>query len=200
MTALFARGMLDASVESVKNGRKLLCDVCEREKFFVEFATALLAVPDEAVFLARESLALDDQTDRVGWSLRRMRRVAREKKNLAFVYLDVNRLAVVDYLEDDVALDLVEELFALIDVVVGTRVRSTDNHYDELTIFPDALVADRWLQEMPVFIDPLFEINRAQSSHIKVLSAYTNFTQVRKRTCNSQFAGSSHDMVAKPII
>src|SRR5439155_4557606 len=69
---------------------------------------------------------------------------------------------VVDDLERHVTLDLIEEFLALVDVIVLSRIRPADDHHDEVTIFPNHLISDRWLEQMPVFVDPVFEIERSQ--------------------------------------
>ena len=75
---------------------------------------------------------------------------------------DVVRLAALDHLDDDVALDLEEELLAVLDVVVLPRVGPADDHHLELGVLPDHLVADRRLQEVPVLVDPALQIERGQ--------------------------------------
>src|SRR3546814_9952460 len=55
------------------------------------------------------------------------------------------------------ALKLVEPLRAFIPVVVGAGVRPADDHHDELAVV-DALVADRRLEQVAVFLDPGLQV------------------------------------------
>ena len=74
------------------------------------------------------------------------------------------RLAVVLHLEHHLAFELVEEFRAFVVVVIGARVRAADDHDDEIAV-DDALVADRRLQQVAVFVDPAFQVNRRQKAH-----------------------------------
>jgi len=74
-------------------------------------------------------------------------------------------LPVLDDLEDDVSLDLEEQLLTRVDVIVVALVRSADDHDLEVRVLEDQDVADRRLQQAPVFIDPSFEIERCQCPH-----------------------------------
>src|SRR5213076_3384509 len=67
--------------------------------------------------------------------------------------------------QDDVAFHLVEELLALVDVVVAPRV-GPDHHDDEVGVLPHHLVADRRLEQVPVLVDPALEVER-RAEHVK---------------------------------
>lgn len=101
-----------------------------------------------------------------------MRCVGRQQKDVAFPNRHVNRLAVIDHLEDYIALDLIKEFLAAINVVIGTAVGSADYHYDKLTIFPDELVAHGRLQQVTVFVNPLLEIYGRQVTHAAIIAAW----------------------------
>ena len=111
--------------------------------------------------LRRALRLLDDQADRVRRPLRRVRHVGRQQEDVALLDRDVARLAVLDDLQDDVALDLVEQFLAGVDVVIGAGVRPADDHDQELAVAPDRLVADRRLEQVAVFVDPAFRLNGA---------------------------------------
>src|SRR5947199_7944881 len=86
----------------------------------------------------------------------------RKQENVSRADRDVPMFAVVDDLQGHVTLELVEKFLAHVDVIVLSRIRAADDHHDEVTIFPNYLISDRWLEQMPVFIDPALEIERSQ--------------------------------------
>ncbi len=55
-------------------------DVLQREELFVQLVVAALAVPDHAVHLVRQALALDHQADPTGRAPRRVRNLCRQQK------------------------------------------------------------------------------------------------------------------------
>ena len=122
----------------------------------------LLAVPLKAVELARAPLALDHEPHRVGAALRRMRHARRQQQDLAFADRHIDAVPVLHGLEQNVALELVEEFLGRIDVIVGARVRAADHHDDEFAVTENALVADRRLQERAVLLDPALQIKRCR--------------------------------------
>jgi hypothetical protein len=87
-----------------------------------------------------------------------VRRVRREQKDIALVQRHLDRLSVLQDLENDVAFELVEKLFAAVHVVIRAAVGTADDHDDELTVLPHALISYRRLQKVPVFVNPLLEI------------------------------------------
>ena len=101
---------------------------------------------------------LDHHPHRAGGTLRRVRHPGREQEDVSFPDVDVPGLAVLDGLDDDVALDLEEQLFAVLDVVVLPRVRTADDHHEELGVLPDHLVPHGGLQEMTMLVDPGLEV------------------------------------------
>src|SRR3546814_4598940 len=103
--------------------------------------------------LVRQALAFDDQADRVGHALRRVRHARRQEEYLAGADRDVARRTVLLDAKHHLALELVEPLRAFIPVVVGAGVRPADDHHDELAVVA-ALVADRRLEQVAVFLHP----------------------------------------------
>ena len=116
------------------------------------------------VCAAGELRHLDDEADGAGGALRRMRHAGRQQEQLALFDRHVARLAVVDDLQNDVALDLVEQLAAGVDVVVAALVRPADDHDEEVAV-PDGLVPDRRLQEVAVLRDPGAQVDRREHGH-----------------------------------
>jgi hypothetical protein len=85
------------------------------------------------------------------------------------VALQVNYLAaVLLHAQQHLAFELVEQLGADVDVVVGARVRPADDHHDEVVV-DDALVADRRLQQVPVLVDPGLQVERGGEGHRMLL-------------------------------
>jgi hypothetical protein len=50
-------------------------------------------------------------------------------------------------------------------MVIRALVRTADNEGHHVGIFPDLFVAHRWLQEVPVFLDPALEVECSQFGH-----------------------------------
>src|SRR5688572_4958511 len=88
--------------------------------------------------------------------------------------------AAVHVFEDHVALQHVEDLVGGIDVEIASRVRSADDHGGELRVFPDDLVADRWLERLAMLLDPVPEAGRHQRLH-----------RVPRRTSRASFVFTS---------
>src|SRR5256885_3651493 len=155
-----------AREEALEHRRKLLLDIGEREELLVQALTAVLAVPLEAIELARAARALDHQAHGVCGSLRRLRQVGRNQQHFAGADRHVDRAAVLHGPEHHVAFELVEEFLPRVDVVVLAGVRAAHHHDDEIAIAKHALVAHRRLQLRAVGIDPLPEIERLQGLHV----------------------------------
>src|SRR5205823_5735392 len=72
LAALFAGAIRKGAIKPVEHGLEVGFDVLEREVLLVEQAIAAFAVPLQTVLFSGLTLALDDETDRVGHSLRRV--------------------------------------------------------------------------------------------------------------------------------
>jgi hypothetical protein len=79
----------------------------------------------------------------------------RDKERVALAHDHVVDPPVLDDPHDDVALELVEELLAVGHVKVVSRVRTLDDHHEEVFAVVQVLVADRRLHLMAVLFDPL---------------------------------------------
>src|SRR5262249_44115607 len=102
---MLARTLVDAGEEPLEERGELRLDVLELEILGVELAAALLAVPKEAILLARHALALDDETDGVGEALRGVRHVRWEQEHFAFANGDVDRAPVLHGLQHHVTFE-----------------------------------------------------------------------------------------------
>src|SRR5262249_59133342 len=74
--------------------------------------------------------------------------------------------------EHHVAVHLVEELLARIDVKVLARVRAAYHHDDEVAVAESALVADRRPQLRAVGVDPLPQVECLQGLHVASVPPY----------------------------
>ena len=90
-----------------------------------------------------------------------VRNARRQQEHLAFADRHFDRLSVFLDLHLYIALELVKKLFALVPVIILSRIRPADDHHDKIIRVVNALVPDRRLQQMPVLIDPFLEIEGA---------------------------------------
>jgi hypothetical protein len=91
-----------------------------------------------------------------------------QKEDLALLYMNVTWLPIINNLDRNVTLNLVEELFTLIVVIVFAVVGSTHHHNDELRVLIYLSVADRGLEQMAVFVDPGMKIEGAFDRHTEL--------------------------------
>src|SRR3546814_17896776 len=117
------------------------------------FRSALCAERHRPGVIGRQALAFNDQADRVGHALRRVRHARRQEAYLAGADRDVARRTVLLDAKPHLTLELVEPLRAFIPVVVGAGVRPGDEHHDKLAVV-DALVDERRLEQVALFLDP----------------------------------------------
>ncbi len=87
-----------------------------------------------------------------------------EQKNLSFSNWHIVVTAVINHLEYHVSPELVEEFLDWIVMKVSTFIRSADDRDHQLGIRPDLLITNRRLEQMRMFIDPSFEIERLERS------------------------------------
>ncbi len=160
--------MLCISIKPLEDRRKLTYDIGKWEKLLVEFVPARFAEPHKRIKLIREvPFALNHQTDGVRRTLGGVRGSGRKQEYLALLDMNVTGLSVIDDFHRDIALDLVEELLTLVIMVVLPVVGSTHNHDDELRVLVHLCIPHRWLQQMPVLVDPGMKVERALDRHAK---------------------------------
>src|SRR5438477_3885209 len=142
VAALLAGGVLRISPVAREDRRELLHDVRQVERLAVQLVPALLADPEERVQLVRQPPAFQDEPHGIRRPLRGMRHARRQEEDLSLVDGDVARPSVLEDPEHDVALELIEELLPLVDVIVAARVRSAHHRHQEVAVaFPDLRVA-----------------------------------------------------------
>ena len=110
---------------------------------------------------------LNNEAHGIGTANRIMRHTRRQQKHLALADRHVDRLAVLLYLYNNVAFKLVEKLAPNVPVIILSRIRPADDHNDKFISVINALIPNRRLEQMPVLVDPLFEIERAANHNLK---------------------------------
>lgn len=111
------------------------------------------AIPPESILTVCWSWLFEHNADCVCKSNRIMWCVWREQKHLALTNDDVAKFTIVYDFEHHGALVLKEVLRCLVDVVVGSCVRTTNNHDGHIVIV-DAVIVDRRLEKMGIFGKP----------------------------------------------
>src|SRR5471032_1865531 len=91
-----------------------------------------------------------------------MAHMRRQQHHIAFAQLDALHATIDPQVQISVATKLIEKLLAWVVVTVGPVIRATNNRDDEIAVFPDLLIAHRWLQQMRVLVDPASKIERRQ--------------------------------------
>src|SRR5262245_201457 len=88
----------------------------------------------------------------------------RQEEDVALPNRNVVEIAVVDDLEHHVALELIEELFDGIVVVVRALVRTADDLHGHVAALEHLLVADRRFEQVLVLLDPALEVEGVETS------------------------------------
>ncbi len=85
-----------------------------------------------------------------------MRNPRGQQEHFALANRDLYRLSVFLDVHREIALELVKQFLALVPVIVLSRVRPANYHYNKVIVAIYALVPYRRLQQMPMLINPLF--------------------------------------------
>lgn len=170
MPAIFAGAELFGTVEFFEDRLHLGGNIGHEKILFVNFAAAVGAIPKQAIGHAGLPNFFDDEADGIGFALRRMRNFSGQEENFTFLDGDVDRLAVFDEAQHHVTFQLVEELLRFIVVKIGPRIGSAHDHDDKVVGFrPYRLVSDGWLEQVAIFVDPIFEAEGREFRHIRFL-------------------------------
>ena len=153
-------------VERALHHRELLDDVLEEEVLLEQLLAAGVAEVHEAVLLRPHAVLLEDQPERVRRAARLVRHLRRDQEELALAH-GLGAVLAVDVEADlDVALELQEELLALVVVVVLAGVRAAGDHHDEgVVALEDRLVGDRRDHAVTVLRDPRLQPEGLQPVH-----------------------------------
>jgi hypothetical protein len=136
----------------------LLPEILELEVRIVKDFATLLTIPAEMVSFARLTLPLNHEAHCAGRSLWGVRNPRGEQEDVPFANRDISRFTVFDDAHGYVTFDLIEELLALFDVIILPLVWSTNNHDEELTVLPHHPVSYWRLEQVPVFFNPLLQV------------------------------------------
>ena len=104
---------------------------------------AVVAIPHESVKFFGQAFSLDDESNRILETLRRVWNFGRQQQNLTGADGNVHTTAILDSFQQHFAFQLIEKFRAFVIVIVGPRIRTTDDHNDEIILFKYLLVADR---------------------------------------------------------
>src|SRR5215831_17262808 len=127
-----------AVVELTRNLSQVLQEICGTPRQLTQLSIAVLAIPGVGFRFIDAPDSLHHQSYGVGQPLWRMRSICRQQEDVSFPDRLASPLAfIVDKLQHHVAFKLVEKLIGRINVEVPSRVGATDDHDDELRVFPD---------------------------------------------------------------
>src|SRR4029079_9343945 len=145
-----------AAVEGVEERWQVLHDVLHVHFDAVDARPAFRAIPlERIVYVAGPDLLHHEPHGARLRALRRVAIVARQQDDLALLDRDLPGPAILHHVEDDVSAQLEKELLVGVVVVIGTPVRAAYDLDDQvLGGGKDELVADRWLQEVGMLVDP----------------------------------------------
>jgi hypothetical protein len=128
------------------------------ETGLVNFLSATLTVPSQAIHAVRRPLLLQHNSHCVLEPHGVMRRVGWKQKHIALVYVDVAKLlgsreGIVNDFEQHRAFVLIEPFGGFVNVVVCALIWAADDH-DRHIVVVDAVVVDRRLEHVEVFGNP----------------------------------------------
>ena len=157
---MLAGARLFVGVERREQRWQVLDDIPDLHLNPMHPLTALEAEPFEAVDIALAPGTFDDEADRArDRPLRRMTRVRPNQEYIAFPDRNIVDLSLLGYLENHVALELIEELLDRIVVEIDPLVRAADDHHRHVGLAVEQLlVADRRPEELLVLGDPALEV------------------------------------------
>ena len=157
-TADTAGAMRSACIESGKNLGQLRFDVAHRNSFQIQTMSAVLAIPGKSIQLLRTAAPFNDDPDAACGTLRRVGHVRRQQKDLALANRYVGDPAVLHRFEQHIPLQLEEEFFARVVVIILARIGPANGHDYEGAVLKQQLVADRRLEQLSILFDPALQI------------------------------------------
>src|SRR5258708_6176057 len=163
-------------IELIKQRRQICDDTCQLRFRAINQLVAVRAIPLEGVQRAFWARHFDDDPDRLRWPLRRMPKVLGQKKYFAlfdwhFQWRLARRLHEP---ECDVSLQLVEEFFRGIVVIVAALVGPTHHGDHHLAVFPNLRISDGRLELLFVFFYPALKVESFQILDRRHLASYSS--------------------------
>ena len=153
MTAVAGAWIVEKAPE---NRRQLRFDIGNGRELLVQQLLAAFAIPLKAVLLRRPTHPFDHQAHGVSRAARRMRRVSWQHQHVACADRDVDDFTVLQRAQYDVALELVEEFIARVDMKIAAIIGAADDHDNEFAVAEQQLVAHWWLEQRAIRGDPRF--------------------------------------------
>jgi hypothetical protein len=158
-SALFARAALIVIPEIEHRLTEVLDNVAAIEiNVFYEGAT-ILAVENNVFMFSRRTAALDDNANRVGWTDRSVGHIRWNEKCFSFAHQMIHDSIAFADAHFDVALQLVKILFRIDQMKIVSRVGALDDHHEKIASIIKITVANRRLELVSVFFDPIVQIN-----------------------------------------
>ena len=138
----------------------MLDNVLAVEGLVMDQGIAALAIEELVFDLAIRPASLNNQSEGSSRSAWRMGNVGRNEECVPLTKDMIHDSTVLVSLDDNVALDLVEELFAVGLVEVVSGVGPTDHHYEEVGSAVEVFVANRRLEVRFVQLGPCLQVDR----------------------------------------
>src|SRR5688572_2165591 len=86
----------------------------------------------------------------------------RKKKHFTFFNMYINLFAFLDGFNSYITFDLVKKFFSILEVIILAGIGAANDHYYKIFIVEIYLfIANRWFQQMAVFINPFFQVQRS---------------------------------------
>ena len=160
MPALLA-GAPGVVVPKVEHGlAKVLNDISAIKIDVFHQGPAIVAVEYDVFVFAWWTATFDDNADRVRRADGGVRDIRRNEKRFSFVNQVIDDPVPLPDADFDVAFELKKIFFRIDQVKVISSVWALDHHDEKVPAVVKISVADRGLEEMAVFLDPAFEIDR----------------------------------------
>jgi len=159
MPALLA-GAPGVVVPEIEHGlAEVLDDIAAIEIDVFHDRPAIVTVEDDMFVFPRRTAAFDDDPNRVRRTNGRVRDVRRNKKRFPLVNQVIHDLVVLPDADFDVAFELIKIFLGIDQMKVVPGVWPLDHHDEKVAAIVKVTVADRWFEEMAVFLDPAIEID-----------------------------------------
>src|SRR5579862_6444255 len=163
--AMLALAAAFIAVEFFEYRRKVFHNALQLHFGAIHQLVAIRAIPLECVERALGTRNLDDYPDRLSGTLWRMPHVLGKKKDLAFSDGNFQRRFTrrLDHSQRNITFQLIEKFFRGIIMIIAPLIRPADHGDHHLTVFPHLRIADRRLELLFIFIDPLLKIKSLET-------------------------------------
>ena len=132
----------------------MLDDIGTIEVNILHERSTVITVEDNMLLLSRWAAALDYHSNGIWWPLGRVRDVTRDEEGFALVDNVIHDLVPLPDAYLDVAFELIEILLRIDEMKIVARVRTGNDHDEEITAVIKIAIAHRRLEEMPIFFNP----------------------------------------------